>query len=63
MRFVVFECQKCGHLLYAENTDDLFRQMGKVSNLGCPNCGEDADRNWVLIGLATEFPYPEKGGE
>lgn len=63
MRFVVFECRKCGHNLYVENTENLFKELGKVSNLDCPSCGEEPDRNWMLSGVENEFPYPEKGGE
>lgn len=56
MRFIVFECRKCGHYLYVENTEDAVRKIGRVSNLDCPNCGEEPDGNWVLIGLRKEFP-------
>lgn len=60
MRFIVFECRKCGHQLYVENTEDVVAKIGKVSNYDCPNCGEEPDFNWLLIGLRREF---EKGGE
>ena len=60
MRFVVFECRKCGHQLYVENTENAVKKIGKVSNCDCPACGEEPDGNWVLVGLRREFP---KGGE
>lgn len=56
MRFIVFECRKCGHHLYVENTEDAVRMIERVSNSDCPNCGEEPDGNWVLIGLRKEFP-------
>lgn len=62
-RFVVFACRKCGHNLYAENTEDIFEKIGRVSNFDCPTCGEEPYENWVFVGLAKEFPYSEKGGE
>ncbi|MBR2335827.1 MAG: hypothetical protein IKA62_06365 [Clostridia bacterium] len=63
MRYVVFECRKCGHNLYVENTEDLFKKIGRVSNYDCPACGEEPDGNWVLLGLKKEFPVQEGGAE
>lgn len=54
MRFIVFKCRKCGHNLYVENTEDVVRTIGKVSNADCPHCGEEPDGNWVLVGLESE---------
>lgn len=59
MRFVVFQCRKCEHNLYIENTDELFKKLGKVSNMDCPSCGEYDEGNWRLVGLRNEFPYTE----
>lgn len=56
MRFVVFECRKCGHTIYAECTEDLFRDVGRISCLECPTCGEDPEGNWVLVGLRNGLP-------
>ena len=56
MRFILFECRKCGHHLYVENTEDVVKTIGQVGNLDCPNCGEEPDGNWVLVGLRKEFP-------
>jgi transcription elongation factor Elf1 len=55
MRFIVFQCRKCGHLLYVENTDDLARMLRKISNADCPNCGEEPEGNWVLVGLRRDY--------
>ena len=60
MRFIVFECLKCGHLLYIENIGDMVTKLGVVSNYDCPNCGEEPDRNWRFIGFRSELF--EKGG-
>lgn len=56
MRFIVFECRKCGHNLYVENTEDVVKAIGRVSNHDCPNCGEEPELNWLLVGLKNEFP-------
>ena len=61
MRFVVFECRKCGHNLYVENTEDLFKTIGRVSSSDCPHCGEEPEGNWVLLGLEKEFPTEYEG--
>jgi hypothetical protein len=63
MRFVVFECRKCGHNLYVENKEDIIKKIGMVSNLDCPYCGEQPDANWLLLGLENEFPTQEGGAE
>lgn len=55
MRFIVFQCRKCGHLLYVENTDDLARMLRELSNDDCPNCGEEPEGNWVLVGLRRDY--------
>jgi DNA-directed RNA polymerase subunit RPC12/RpoP len=60
MRFIVFKCRKCEHHLYVENTEEVVEKIKKVSNLDCPNCGEDPDGNWVLVGLRKNFPNSEK---
>lgn len=63
MRYVVFECRKCGHNLYVENTENIVKTIGKVSNSDCPSCGEEPDGNWVLVGLRKEFPAQKGGAE
>jgi transcription elongation factor Elf1 len=62
MRFIVFECRKCGHNLYVENTDDVVKTIGKVSNIDCPYCGEEPERNWLLVGLKNELPSAQEEG-
>lgn len=63
MRFIVFECRKCGHNIYVENTEDLAKSIRTVSNLDCPICGEEPEGNWALVGLRNKYPYDENKGE
>ena len=60
MRYIVFSCKKCGHNLYLENTDDLSRNLRKLSVKDCPECGEDGYCNWVLEGGSSSFPNEEE---
>jgi len=39
----IFECKKCGHLVYATSTD-------KLLDYSCPHCGEEWSKNWIFIG-------------
>ena len=39
----VFECKKCGHVVYASSTD-------KMLSYDCPECGEEWFKNWIFIG-------------
>lgn len=56
MRFIVFECRKCGHHLYVENTEGGSEKYWDSKQFRLPHCGEEPDGNWVLIGLRKEFP-------
>lgn len=40
----IFECYKCNHTLYVDE-----KKLDKVLKTDCPNCGEQPDRNWILI--------------
>lgn len=42
----VFECKKCGHLLFIKKA----KGIKKLVSYECPGCGEPADRNWVFLG-------------
>jgi DNA-directed RNA polymerase subunit M/transcription elongation factor TFIIS len=44
----IFECRKCGHLLYIGKDKD--NKWSKVLAEDCPNCGEEGDENWIFIG-------------
>jgi transcription elongation factor Elf1 len=41
----IFQCRKCMHNLYVsiDKLDGLWEYE-------CPNCGEEADELWILIG-------------
>jgi len=42
--YVIFQCRKCAHLLYATFEWDTFKKMPER---GCPECGEEGE-NWIL---------------
>ncbi|WP_340032559.1 hypothetical protein NSQ20_11890 [Paenibacillus sp. FSL K6-1122] len=48
---VVFECIKCEHHLFVENIS--LELIDKVSGMDCPNCGQRAYGNWILVGLGN----------
>lgn len=43
---VVFFCRKCNHHLFAKNP--MINTLKNISEMDCPNCGEDGYRNWIL---------------
>lgn len=45
MKDLIFECRKCEHNLYVNP-----KKVRKILTTDCPNCGEEADGNWKLIG-------------
>jgi hypothetical protein len=47
-----FVCRKCGCVLHVGTIEEI----GSLSHYDCPNCGEEPEGNWVLVGL-------EKKGE
>ena len=54
MQNIIFQCRKCMHQLIVEVPDkmtkeELMQKFRKVSNLECPNCGEEPYENWVLL--------------
>lgn len=57
--YIVFQCRKCEHQLYVEQgngfAEDIFK-IQRIANKECPNCGEEGYANWILLGLADEFP-------
>ena len=55
---VVFQCSKCGHLLFVEDTSKT--KLEKIMNTDCPDCGEEAYGNWVLLRMGN---YEEEYGE
>lgn len=56
--YTVFNCRKCGHNLYVEETPDLGKKLGRVSVMECPECGEEGYNNWILS--CRKFDFPEE---
>jgi predicted RNA-binding Zn-ribbon protein involved in translation (DUF1610 family) len=50
--YVVFECRKCGHLLFADKINKTLLQG--IMNYNCPSCGEEGYSNWILLKMASE---------
>jgi transcription elongation factor Elf1 len=44
----IFQCNKCNHNLYVERID-----LQKILKISCPNCGEEPDELWTLIGRGS----------
>lgn len=55
----VFECKKCGHLIFIDKTENL----KKMFKCRCPECGEEPLRNWVLVGEGNGKTFNWKIGE
>lgn len=53
--FTVFSCRKCEHLLFVEEDYDFPQKLAKVAGMSCPNCGEQEEGLWRLLGRADEF--------
>ncbi|QAS18704.1 hypothetical protein [Bacillus licheniformis] len=43
---VVFFCRKCNHHLFAKNP--TINKLNIISEMDCPNCGEEGYHNWIL---------------
>lgn len=41
----IFQCHKCGHQTYVDKKD-----VHKILNAECSECGEEPYENWVIIG-------------
>ena len=52
--FTVFRCRKCGHRLYVKE-DDFPRKLEKIAGMSCPDCGEQDEGLWCLLGRAGTF--------
>lgn len=40
----IFECSKCQHNIYVDKP-----KLKKLLKTDCPECGEEAARNWILV--------------
>jgi predicted RNA-binding Zn-ribbon protein involved in translation (DUF1610 family) len=50
--YVVFECRKCGHLLFTDKIDKTSLQ--RIMEFDCPDCGEEGYTNWILLRMGSE---------
>jgi transcription elongation factor Elf1 len=48
---IIFKCRKCEHHLFVEVI--TLKAMHKVSKYECPNCGEEGNENWILVGIGN----------
>lgn len=57
--YTVFRCRKCGHELFVveENFPD---KMENIAGRACPNCGEQDEGLWGLLGRSNKFMGPIK---
>jgi DNA-directed RNA polymerase subunit RPC12/RpoP len=47
---LVFECKKCGHLLFITGTaSEKVKKISKLNNYECPNCSAEREENWVYV--------------
>jgi len=42
----VFECRKCGHLIFLNKN----KTLKKLETYKCPGCKEKPERNWIFLG-------------
>jgi transcription elongation factor Elf1 len=47
---LVFECRKCGHLLFITGTaTEKIKKITKLDNYVCDNCGAEREGNWAYL--------------
>nr|DAK05193.1 MAG TPA: LysW biosynthesis protein LysW [Caudoviricetes sp.] len=51
----VFECRKCGHQLFVQEGKSFPKRLEDIAGMSCPNCGEQAEGLWGLLGRARKF--------
>ena len=54
---LVFQCNKCDHLLFVSK-----EKIEKLIDMDCPNCGEEADGLWTFCRMGdydSEFGTKE----
>ncbi len=52
--FTVFQCRKCGHLLYVDEKK-CPHKLEEIAGKICPECGEQEEGLWGLRGRAKKF--------
>lgn len=56
--YLIFECRKCGHNLYVSK--DNMIQIVNLPDYSCPECGEEGDGNWIIIGDGNFEEYKKE---
>lgn len=47
---LVFECRKCGHLLFITGTaSEKVKKIAKLNDQECDNCGAEREGNWSYL--------------
>lgn len=60
MKELYFECRKCGHNLFIVEKAGWVK---KITAVDCPNCGEEAEGNWILGGYMGSIKVNPLTGE
>lgn len=55
--YIVFACRKCEHKLFVKETDELPQKLESVSEMGCAECGEQNEGQWILLGRSECSDY------
>lgn len=49
-----FQCRKCNHQLFVDEKPGWVKKITNDNeDSGCPNCGEENEENWILIGYGN----------
>ena len=46
---IVFQCRKCDHLLFLDNSEVISDALVGITKEDCPSCGEEGYGNWILL--------------
>jgi len=52
----VFECRKCGHLIFLNKN----KTLKKLETYKCPECKEKSERNWIFLGEGSSENFDWK---
>lgn len=56
--YTVFTCHKCGHVLYVKEDCDFPQKLERIGGMSCPDCGEQDEGLWGLLGRSDGFAEP-----
>lgn len=43
-----FQCKKCSHRVFTDKIKKVLKELPKTD---CPECGEEGEENWIVLGL------------